>query len=155
MSLDGQGLDAVPSKKKQKNRISKLASGILSFMDPDLKTGTLQNIPEKPEIKDDEDKADNSDDEDGSASGSDDDDDDDDESGESSIDMDGEDEDKLYDKFLNPQNQNASLKDAKDKGTHLDDLVDKETIHLLELCKRLHKPKIDTLKSKSVKFGPN
>lgn len=45
--------------------------------------------------------------------------------------MDCEDEDKLYDKFLNLQNQNASLKDAKDKGTHLDDLVDKETIMLL------------------------
>lgn len=92
-----------------------------------------------------------SDDDDASESGS-----DDDDSGESSIDMDcGEDEDKLYDKFLNLQNQNASLKDAKEKGTHLDDLVDKETIVLLQMCQRLHKPKIETLKSKFVKFGPN
>ena len=47
------------------------------------------------------------------------------------------------------------MKDAKDKGTHLDDLVDKETIVLLEMCKRLHKPRIETLKSKMVKFGDN
>ena len=101
MTLDSQGLDNLPSKKKQKNRISKLASGILSFCEPDLKQGTLQNIPEKDEIKDEESKQNSSDDEDGSASGSD---DDDDESGESSIDMDGDDEEKLYDKFLNLQN---------------------------------------------------
>lgn len=69
--------------------------------------------------------------------------------------MDGDDEEKLYDKFLNLQNQNASLKDAKEKGTHLDDLVDKETIMLLGMCKRLHKPKLEQIKSKFVKFGPN
>lgn len=103
--------------------------------------GTLQNIPEKDENKHEEDK--NQDDEnDDSASGS----DEDDDSGESSIDMDGDDEEKLYDKFLNLQNQNASLKDAKQKGTHLDDLVDKETILLLGMCKRLHKPKLESIK---------
>lgn len=100
MTLDSKGFEnKLASKKKQKQRISKLASGILSFNEADLKIGTLQNIPEKDEIINDEDDelAEEKSDEDGSASGS----DDDDDSEESSIDMDADDEEKLYDKFLN------------------------------------------------------
>jgi hypothetical protein len=47
------------------------------------------------------------------------------------------------------------MKDAKDKGEHLDDLVDKEMIDLLNVCNRLHMPKIETLESKYVNFGEN
>lgn len=47
------------------------------------------------------------------------------------------------------------MKDAKDKGEHLDDLVDKEMIDLLNVCNRLHMPKIETLESKMVDFGEN
>jgi len=68
-------------------------------------------------------------------------------SGDSSIDMDGDadDEDKLYQKILAEQNKADTLKDAKDKGNHLDDLVDREMIELLNVCKRLHMPKLETI----------
>lgn len=68
-------------------------------------------------------------------------------SGDSSIDMDGDadDEDKMYQKMLGEQNKADTLKDAKDKGQHLDDLVDKEMIELLNVCKRLHMPKLETM----------
>ena len=56
------------------------------------------------------------------------------ESGGSSIDMDGEDEDKLYQNILKEQNKADQMKDAKQKGEHLDDLVDKEMIELLSVC---------------------
>lgn len=83
--------------------------------------------------------------------------DDNSDSGESSIDMDGDedDEQKLYAQILSEQNKAASLKDAKQKGEHLDDLVDKEMIDLLQVCKRLHCPKIESLTSKMVCFGEN
>lgn len=78
-------------------------------------------------------------------------------SGDSSIDMDGDadDEDKLYQKILAEQNKADTLKDAKDKGNHLDDLVDREMIELLNVCKRLHMPKLETIQSKYVNFGEN
>jgi len=47
------------------------------------------------------------------------------------------------------------MKDAKDKGTHLDDLIDREMIDLLNICKRLHCPKIEQLSDKFVNFGPH
>lgn len=47
------------------------------------------------------------------------------------------------------------MKDAKKKGEHLDDLVDEEMISLLNVCKRLHVPKLEALASKFVDFGPN
>lgn len=47
------------------------------------------------------------------------------------------------------------MKDAKDKGQHLDDLVDKEMIDLLSVCNRLHMPKIESIESKFVNFGEN
>ena len=82
---------------------------------------------------------------------------DDDSSGDSSINMDGDedDEQKLYAQILSEQNKAASLKDAKQKGEHLDDLVDKEMIELLNVCKRLHCPKIEAIASKMVCFGEN
>lgn len=91
------------------------------------------------------------------SSGKIDDSDDNSDSGESSIDMDGDedDEQKLYAQILSEQNKAATLKDAKQKGEHLDDLVDKEMIELLNVCKRLHCPKIESLVSKMVCFGPN
>ena len=77
-------------------------------------------------------------------------------SGDSSINMDGDedDEQKLYAQILSEKDKAASLKDAKDKGQHLDDLVDKEMIELLQVCKRLHCPKIEAIASKMVNFGP-
>ena len=74
-------------------------------------------------------------------------------SGDSSIDMDGDDEDKMYQNVLKEQNKADQMKDAKDKGQHLDDLVDKEMIDLLNVCNRLHMPKIETLEGKFVNFG--
>lgn len=47
------------------------------------------------------------------------------------------------------------MKDSKKRGDHLDDLVDKEMIDLLNVCKRLHCPKEETLRKKFVNFGPN
>ena len=48
-----------------------------------------------------------------------------------------------------------ALSEQKDKGTHLDELVDKEMVQLLNVCQRLHCPRLDTLESKFVNFGPN
>ena len=49
----------------------------------------------------------------------------DEDSGESSIDMDGEeDEEKLYAKIISEQDKAANLKESKKKGEHLNDLVD-------------------------------
>ena len=47
------------------------------------------------------------------------------------------------------------MKDSKDKGQHLDDLVDKEMIDLLSVCNRLHMPKLESIESKFVNFGEN
>ena len=76
-------------------------------------------------------------------------------SGDSSINMDGDedDEQKLYAQILSEKDKAASLKESKDKGEHLDDLVDKEMIELLQVCKRLHCPKIEAIASKMVNFG--
>lgn len=76
-------------------------------------------------------------------------------SGDSSIDMDGEDdEEALYKAILNEQTQVAEQKEAKKKGKHLDDLVDKEMISLLNVCKRLHCPTEEAIESRKIKFGP-
>lgn len=45
------------------------------------------------------------------------------------------------------------MKDAIAKGEHLDDLIDKEMIDLLGICKRLHCPHLNSLQSKFVYFG--
>ena len=45
------------------------------------------------------------------------------------------------------------MKDAKKKGEHLNDLVDQDMIDLLNVCKRLHCPKLESLASKYVYFG--
>lgn len=47
------------------------------------------------------------------------------------------------------------MNEAKNKGEHLNDLVDKEMIALLNVCKRLHCPRIESLESKYVYFGEN
>ena len=47
-----------------------------------------------------------------------------------------------------------NLKEAKGKGEHLNDLIDNEMIELLNICKRLHCPKIESLQDKFVYFGP-
>jgi hypothetical protein len=47
------------------------------------------------------------------------------------------------------------MKDAKNKGEHLNDLIDKEMIALLNVCKRLHCPRIETIESKFVNFVDN
>lgn len=46
ITQDWQGL-VVPSKTKQKRRISKLHSGLINFPGGDHKMGTLQDIPEE------------------------------------------------------------------------------------------------------------
>ena len=48
-----------------------------------------------------------------------------------------------------------ALTEQKEKGTHLDELVDKEMVQLLNVCQRLHCPKLETLSKKFVNFGPN
>ena len=73
---------------------------------------------------------------------------------ESSIDMDGDDDEKLYQMIQNEQKDAEKNKDAKNKGSHLDDLVDKEMISLLNICKRLHCPSIDQIQNLMVDFGP-
>lgn len=51
---------------------------------------------------------------------------------DSSIDMDGdENEEKLYEMIQADQKKAGEIKSAKEKGDHLNDLVDKEMIHLL------------------------
>ena len=45
--------------------------------------------------------------------------------------------------------------EAFEKGEHLDDLVDKEMVSLLGVCKRLQPPLIDSIKDKFVTFGNN
>ena len=47
------------------------------------------------------------------------------------------------------------MKDAKNKGEHLNDLIDKKMIALLNVCKRFHCPRIETIESKFVNFGDN
>lgn len=47
------------------------------------------------------------------------------------------------------------MKQAKQKGEHLDNLVDEEMISLLQTCKALHCPKLDNISDKFVNFGPN
>lgn len=69
--------------------------------------------------------------------------------------MDGDDEEKMYAMILSEQSKANSLKDAKEKGQHMDDLVDKEMIELLNVCKRLHKPKEENIAEKYVYFGDN
>ncbi len=74
-------------------------------------------------------------------------------SSSSSFGLDNDDEDKLYNQIQISQKEAQDFKDAKNKGEHLDDLVDQEMIELLNVCKRLHCPKIEALQSKMVKFG--
>jgi len=74
---------------------------------------------------------------------------------DSSIDMDGDEEERLYAQILQDQDKARDLKEAKKKGEHLDDLVDKEMIELLNVCRRLHCPKIEAIADKFVTFGPN
>lgn len=45
------------------------------------------------------------------------------------------------------------MKDAKQKGEHLNDLVDEEMIELLNVCKRLHMPRSEALKDKFYNMG--
>lgn len=66
-----------------------------------------------------------------------------------------EDEEALYKKIQETSKEVNQAKEAKDKGEHLDDLVDQEMIDLLNVCKRLHCPKIEALGNKMVKFGEN
>jgi len=54
---------------------------------------------------------------------------------------------------LSEKDKAANLRDAKQKGEHLDDLVDNEMIELLQVCKRLHCPKIEAIASKMINFG--
>lgn len=68
--------------------------------------------------------------------------------------MDGDDEDKLYALIQADQKKAEENRDQKDKGDHLNDLVDKEMISLLNVCKRLHCPKVEALADKYVNFGP-
>jgi hypothetical protein len=68
--------------------------------------------------------------------------------------LDGEDDENLYKKILLEQEKAQKIKDAKAKGEHLDDLVDKELIDLLNVCRRLYCPKLEELQSKFVNFGP-
>jgi hypothetical protein len=46
------------------------------------------------------------------------------------------------------------MKESKKKGDHLDDLMDEETIDLLGVCKRLHMPRLETIKDKFYNMGP-
>lgn len=46
----------------------------------------------------------------------------------SSLGLDGDDEEKLYQQILSEQGKAQEMKDAKKKGEHLDDLVDAEMI---------------------------
>lgn len=46
------------------------------------------------------------------------------------------------------------MKDAKKKGEHLDDLIDEEMVELLNVCARLHMPRIETLQDKFYHMGP-
>jgi TFIIF-interacting CTD phosphatase-like protein len=72
----------------------------------------------------------------------------------SSMGLDGEDENTLYQKMLLQQTQQKEENEARKKGQHLDDLVDKEMIELLNICKRLHCPKLEAIQHKMVEFGP-
>uniref|UniRef100_A0A7S3N2S9 FCP1 homology domain-containing protein n=1 Tax=Strombidium inclinatum TaxID=197538 RepID=A0A7S3N2S9_9SPIT len=74
-------------------------------------------------------------------------------SSDSSFGLDNDDEEKLYNQIQVSQKEAQDFKDAKNKGEHLDDLVDQEMVELLNVCKRLHCPKIEHLQSKMVKFG--
>ena len=56
---------------------------------------------------------------------------------------------------MSEKDKDTNLREAKDKGQHLDDLVDKEMIELLQVCSRLHKPNVEAIKSKMIEFGPN
>jgi len=59
--------------------------------------------------------------------------------------MDEDNEDKIYTQIMSEQGKAQDMKAAKKKGEHLDDLVDKEMISLLKVCKGLHKPKIESI----------
>lgn len=47
------------------------------------------------------------------------------------------------------------MKEKKQKGEHLNDLVDDEMISLLRACKSLHCPKLENISDKFVNFGEN
>lgn len=76
--------------------------------------------------------------------------------GSSSIDMDngGDDEGKLYQQILQGQAKAKEMLDAKEKGTHVNDLIDQEMIDLLNVCKRLHCPTLESIQDKFYKMGP-
>lgn len=66
----------------------------------------------------------------------------------------GDDEEKLYQQILQDQSNAKKLKDAKAKGEHLNDLIDKDMIDLLRICKSLPHPKADALQDKFYTMGP-
>ena len=97
------------------------------------------------EGSDSEGSSDDNEDRDDSGSGSD----------ESSIDLDeGNDMEKMYQDILQNQSKAKKIKDAKNKGEHLDDLVDQEMIELLNVCYRLHMPSMESIRDKCYNMGP-
>ena len=142
LSLDARVLNDILPKRKKKQ-----SSGGIGLANKQQKAG-LEGIMEgKAGDEDIEEQSDEASEEGRSSGGSDSD------SNDSSIDMDGEDEDKMYQNILKEQNKADQMKDAKEKGQHLDDLVDKEMIDLLSVCNRLHMPKLESIESKFVNFG--
>jgi hypothetical protein len=136
-SLDSRMMgDILPDKKKDKKeerstgQISKPVQGLAGIEEGKMGDEDLDDVSEKSEEVFNKQKPKGADEDDSSGKV---DSDDNSDSGESSIDMDGDedDEQKLYAQILSEQNKAATLKDAKIKGEHLDDLVDKEMIELL------------------------
>ena len=74
---------------------------------------------------------------------------------DSSIDGDNENEDQLYALIQQDSKQAAQMKEKKQKGEHLNELVDEEMISLLRTCKSLHCPPIQYIQEKCVEFGEN
>ena len=76
-------------------------------------------------------------------------------SNESSVDLDdGLNEEEMYKRILSDQDEAKKMKDSKKKGEHLNDLVDHEMIELLNVCKRLPYPRLDSIKEKFYRMGP-
>jgi len=139
-SLDSGSLNAIAMKKKVSN------TGLANAMnESQAKTGldVIKDVDDDNSDKNDSDEDENKSNDDSSGSS------------DSSLGLDQDDEDKLYNQIQVSQKEAQDFKDAKNKGEHLDDLVDQEMIDLLNVCKRLHCPKIDALASKMIKFGEN
>ena len=73
---------------------------------------------------------------------------------ESSVDA-SDDEEAAYQSVLNEQKQATEMKEAKQKGEHLNDLVDNEMKQLLMRCKKFPLPTEAELKPRYVEFGEN